>query len=412
MAGGIHLSALIDLFLGTSQAVLTGENFIRNERQPRNTLLWEILKGHDMEEMLQGGDVITDQVILAGDQTYGPYSLLEPKSPRHSNHLTEISINWAFTDASVTFLKHEKGLNMASMLNRGARVMVFKKIIKAKWSNLFVETNRGMEKEFFATPNNDTMEAATPTTGKRVPLSLFVTIHEFGALVADANPVATVPPGFTTVQGVNPTTFPLWTNPVEFYATPPPTTDARWLGFEKFMRLKDRLKFESMAIRPEYGQQSEAEGFFMTSAKGKSMYTFATANANDFLRHGPSNPAYPGINFEGIPVMWKESMDTANVWKDTAGTGFAGENNNTLDSDGAATGDPEWEGPRFVLVVPKFYKKIMHSEHFMEQETPPASVEQPYQRTIYFDCWHNNWNDSRQRAGGVITPSADITGYI
>ncbi len=414
MAGGIHLSALVDLFLGTSQAVLSGQNFIRNETRPRNTFLWEVLKGHDMEEMLQGGDVITDQVIFEADSTYGPYAILEEREQRLTNHLTEVSIPWAFTDAFVTFSKHEKGLNMASSLNRGARSFVFKKIVKAKWSNLFISINRGMEREFFAQPNADTMEAATPTTGKRVPLSLFATIHEFGATAAQVNPTATVPPGFTTVQGVNPTTFPAWRNPVEFYAdgmTEIEVAGARWDGFIAFQRLFDRLQFEELAIRPEYGETNRPAGIIMTSMKGKTLFTHATALQNDYLRHGPSNPAYPGLNFEGVPIKWKESMDTAVVWRDAASTGFGGESASTLDADGAAAAEAEFVGPRFVMVNPKHYKKIVHSDHFLEEETPPATAEQPYVRTVFFDCWHNNWNDSRQMCGGVITPSQDISGF-
>lgn len=416
MAGGIHLNALVDLFLGTSQVVMSGQNFLLNETQPRNSLLWEILKAHDMEDMIRGGDQITDQIILEEDSTYGAYNVLEPKSPRLANHLVETTVDWAFTDAFVTFSKHEKGINQAGMFNKGARAYVFKNIIKAKWSNLFISINKGMEKEFGAQPNNATMEAATPT-GKRQPMSLFATIHEFGATAAQANPRATVPPGFTTVQRVSPTTYPLWSNPVEYYADgeaeiAPAGGGARWDGFEAFMSMYDRLKFEELAIRPEYGTPTRPEGFIITSKKGKKLYARAVALSNDYLRHGSDNPAYGTmINYDGVPVKWKEMMDTANVWKDAAGTGFAGENDDTLDPDGAATGNPEFEGPRFVWIVPKYYKKVVHSEHFLEEETPPAGVEQPYVRTVYFDCWHQNWCVSRQRAGGCVVPSADIDGY-
>lgn len=410
--GGIYLNALVDLFLGTSQAVLTAENYLLNETQPRNTLLYEFMRAHDMEDMIRGGDQITDQIILDEDSTYGAYNVLEERTPRLGNHLTEISVPWAFTDAHVTFSKHEKGLNRASDMKRSARNIVFKNIIKAKWSNLYISINKGMEKEFFAQPNYNTMEAATPT-GKRVPMSLFATVHEFGATAADPN--AGMPPGFTTVQQVSSTTKPRWRNPVAYYADGATEIDvagSRWDGFEAFMEMYDRLCFEELAIRPEYGEKCMPEGFIITSLNGKKLYTHAVAHSNDFLRHGPSNGAYPGINYEGVPIKWKEAMDTAIVWPATSGAAFGGENNNTVDADGAATTDPDVEGPRFVWLVPKYYKKIVHSDYFMDEEAPPPSVTQPYVRTVYFDCWHQNWNRSRQRAGGVVAPSADIDGFI
>lgn len=411
---GIQLSALVDLFLATSQAVLTGENFILNEAQPRKTLLRQIMKAHDMMDMLQGGDSITDQVIFDEDQTYAAYNPLEPKSPRLSNHLTETTVQWAFTDANVTFSKHEKGLNQASNLKRGARAMVFKKIIKAKWSNLFININRGMEREFFAQPIVGLMETVTGST-TRVPYSLFATIHEFGSTTTTRT--ATVPPGWTTIQGINPTTQARWRNPVEYYADGKTEIDAgttgSWDGFDAFSSMSDRLCWEELAIRPEYGEEERMpDAFYFCSRNGKRLYEHATRTANDHTRHGPSNAAYPGLNFDGAPIKWIEAMDTAVVWPGSSGTVLAGENDATVDEAGAATTNPDIEGPRFVCLVPKYYKKIVHDEHFLEEETPPANPEQPYVRTVFFDCWHQNFNRSRQRAGGVIAPSADIDGYI
>lgn len=421
---GIQLSALVDLFLGTSQAVLTGENFIRNETAPRNTLLRQIMRSHDMEEMLQGGDKITDQVMFDEDSTYGPYNVLEPKAPRLSNHLTELSVEWALSDAHVTFSKHEKGFNMASQLNRGARAMVFKKIIKAKWSNLFVSINKGMDRELMAQPNNGTMESVT--SGTRVPYSIWCAIHTFGATVNTANAVATVNPGFTTFQTV-PSTQALWRNPVEWYNDGKDNLDnaagtqvASWDGFMAMTTLYDRLSWEELAIRPEYGEVVYPECFIICSQLGKKLFAYASARSNDYTRHGTDTTTYPGMGnmgrggmqFQGVPIKWIERMDTAEVWPGTGGTVFAGENNVSLRDDGVAANDPDVEGPRFVFIAPRFWKKIVHSEHFLEEETPPASVFQPYLRTVFFDCWHQNWCHSRQKAGGVVAPGSVITGFV
>ena len=408
MAGGILLSNLTDLFLATSQAVLTGENFMLHESQKRNTLLKKIMGASDMVDMVQGGDTITDQIIFDEDNTGADYAPMESFTPRLGNHLKEISIDWKFTKFDVTFSKHEKGLNMAGSLNKGARSMVFKKIIKAKYTNLWVSVNNFLERQFFATPNVTTME----TAGGKTPLSLFCTLTEFGAVSTDAKPVGTVPAGFTTVQGVNPTTFPKWKNPVQFYAQGASSINVagnRWDGFSGIRRLVERLKFEELAIRPEFGEAYDPEGFIMCSLAGKSLWELATARLNDQTRHGPSNAAYPGLNFDGIPLTYVEQMDFAAVWTGgTATTSDAGEFNATTDDAGGITTDPDTQGPRYVVVVPKYWRKIIHSDHFLEEETPPPTVAQPFSRTVYYDCWHNNFNRSRQRAGGIMKPSASI----
>lgn len=413
MAGGIPLQNLTDLFRATSQAVLTAENYLLNETQLRTSLLRKVMRSHDMEDMIQGGDKITDFVIFDEDDTSSDYQPMESFTPRLGNHLTELSIDWKFTQINVTFSKHEKGLNMASQLKKGARAMVFKRIIKAKWSNVFISLNKRFERHFFTKPSAATME----TEGGKTPMSMFATIHEFGAVLTDQKPTATVPPGFTTIQSVNPTTQPKWRNPVQGYSDGIPDilgpaaavgNPQRWDGFRGMRKLYDRMHFEELAIRPEHGEPSEAEGFIMCSLVGKELWETATARQNDHLRHGKSNAAYPGLNYEGVPLNYIEFMDFAEVWSDVAGTGFAGEFDTSVGESGEALANPLFEGPRFVLVVPKYWRKIVHSTHFLEEEAPPATVFQPFSRTIYYDNWHNNFCRSRQRAGGVLTPTADI----
>lgn len=409
---GIQLSALVDTFLATSQNVLTGESFILNEKQRNNYFLSMVMKGYSMEEMLKGGDTITDQLVLDEDRTYGPYNPLTPKTPRLSNHLTEYTMSWCTSDAFVTFSKHEKGLNQAQDMKRGPRAMVFKNIIDAKWSNLMIDINNGMEREFFAQPVASSMETVSGNT-TRVPYSIFASIHQFGA-VAGAFPKATVNPGWTTIQGINPTTFTEWQNPVEFYAggaTALALANPAWDGFEAASAMYDRLSFGTLAIRPQWGETEVPKAVIICSRLGKKLWERAQRSANDYTRNGPFDAAQPGLNYNGVPLMWVEAMDKANVWPDGAGTGFAGENDDTLDEDGAATANPLVEGPRFVWIVPKYFKKYIHSEHFMEQETPPATPQDPYTRTIFFDCWHQNGNRSRKRSGGVMAPLTDIDGF-
>jgi hypothetical protein len=406
--GSIRLDALVDAFVATTAAVLTGEDFILNDSRRNNTFNGQVMKANDMEDVLKGGDSITDQLILENKSNYGPYNVLQTRSPRLTNHLTEYTLQWATTDASVTFSKHEKGLNQSSLYNRKGRAMVIKDIVKAKWSDVYVGIDIGMDKEWFAQPVATTME--TVTSGTRVPYSIFASIHTFGATLTDTFPTATVNPGWTTIQGINPTTFPQWRNPVQGYLGGAQiAAGIPWSGFSASSVMYDRLHFEELSIRPEYGPIDNPDAVILCSSKGKRLWEDAQRASNNYTRHGPSDAAYPGLNYNGVPVIWLEAMDKANVWPATGGTVFGGENNNTTDEDGAATTNPDVQGPRFLWAVPKYVRKYIHSEHFLEMETPPQSSDQPYVRTVFLDCWHQNGTRTRRRAGGILTPATSVT---
>jgi hypothetical protein len=412
MAGGQALNTLVDLFLATSPATLTAIKMIENEASFRTTLLRQVMQAHDMSQQVQGGSSIQDFVYFDEVNSASDYQPMEEFAPQLAQHLTSWSVPWRFTQVNEVFNKHEKGLQNVGQLNKGARAMVYKDIIWAKWMNVITSLNNHLERGFFLAPNTATMEA----TGGKVPYSLFATLTEFGAVIADTKPTGTVPPGFTTIQGINPTTQPKWRNPVEFYSgavVPAPGT-ARWGGYSAFMKMHRRLSFESLVIRPEYGSPQDIGGaFIFASLRGMALYEANGGSRGDFLRGKVNDPSITlggaELQYQGIPVRYVEKMDTAVVWTGNSGAANAGEFDATTDEAGAATQNPDSSGPRFVWVNPSKYKKIVHAEHWLEEETPPSSQTQPFDRVVYFDNWHNNVCRTRRKAGGIVSP-AYLTG--
>ena len=404
MAGGQALNTLVDLFLATTPTTLTSIKMIENEASFKTTLLRQIMQAHDMSQQVQGGAAIQDFIYFDEVNSATDYQPMEEFAPQLSQHLTRWEVPWRFTQVNEVFNKHEKGLQNIGQLNKGARAMVMKDIIWAKWMNVITSLNNHLERGFFLAPNAAQMEG---NTGK-VPYSLFCTLTEFGA-TAGVAPTGTVPPGFTTIQGINPTTQPKWRNPVEFYhnVVPPPGT-ARWTGYTSFMRMHKRLSFETLVIRPEYGSPSEPKGFIFTSMTGMALYEANGGSRGDFLRGKVNDPSITlggaELSYQGIPLRYVEKMDTAVVWAGNTAADNAGEFDDTVDEAGAATQNPDSSGPRFVWVNPSKYKKIVHSEHWLEEETPPASQTQPFDRVVYFDNWNNNVCRTRRKAGGIVTP--------
>jgi hypothetical protein len=423
MAGGQALNTLVDMFLATTPTTLTSVKMIENEAQFRSTFLYQVMRAHDMSQQVQGGSEIQDFVYFDEVNSASDYQPMEEFAPQLSQHLTRWSVPWRFTQVNEVFNKHEKGLQNIGQLNRGARAMVFKDLIWGKWMNVITSLNNHLERGFFLTPTPGAMEA---TSGK-TPYSIFATITEWGTIptAAISSGVGTRPLGFTTVQGIDPNVQLKWRNPLEFYtdvvgrpglaapivaSSAPLAPTSRWSGYSAFMRMYKRLTFEPLAIRPEYGSPQEPGGFIFTSLRGCSLYELNGGNRGDFLRAKANDPSTTmgggngELSYQGIPVRYVEKMDTAVVWVGGAASANAGEFDGTTDENGGAVQNPDSSGPRFVFNNPSKYKKIVHAEHWLEEETPPSSQTQPFDRVVYFDNWHNNICRSRRKAGGVVAP--------
>ncbi len=401
MPGGTPLDNLVDIFRTTGPAIVTGADEVLNEAQFRKTLLRMMIRGKDMQEMVRGGESIRDIIYFDERSSYQHYQPNEIFAPENPQLATQFSVPWRFTKVDVSFYKQELGLNFGDLTGR-AKHHMFKRLIRIKMQNMWTALSNGMERDLFVAPNNAQMEA----TGGILPYSLPCTIHTFGAVSTDTDPTATVPPGFTTIQQINPTTQTKWRNPVEFYTG---GDVDNWNGFKAFRKMFLRLDFENLVWHPEMGNADMPDGMILCSKVGFQMVEGNVRRGNDTFRGGKnfSDPAYPGINFDGVPYVYVQKLDTAEIWPGGGGTTFAGEFDGSLSESGAALANPDIEGPRFIWIRPKYYYKVIHSDNFLVEEavTPPF---QPFSRIIYYDCWHNNLCRSRQRGGGVVAPSADV----
>lgn len=414
---GTPLDQFTDFFLTTGPLILTDPSRVINEAQRRTYVTSRIMGTDNMTDMVQGGETIRDDIYFDVASSYLHYDPNEEFSYDNPQVVTQWSVPWRFTKVDLVFTDQEVGLNTGD-LNRGAMFHQFKRLRRIKEQNMWTDLCNGFEQDLFRTPDSSTMEAS----GGKIPYSLFTYYTEWGAdPAANAEKsVGTMPPGFSTVQGISSTDEGRWTNPVEFYSeVPDASASGGWDLFPAFSRMYYRMRFNTMPKRPEFSESSEVGScFIMASLRGVAMYEDGLRQFQDTFRGGvnPSDPSYGSANYRGIGMDYIENMDFAAVYSTdanndpsngTSGVG-AGEFDNSTDEFGNALPNPAIEGPRFTWLNPKYTRKVLKRDRFLYQQGPFFPSRQPFTRIVVVDTWHNNISRSRQRGGGLVSPRLDV----
>jgi hypothetical protein len=391
-SGGAALSQFIDFFRTTGPLILTRAEDVVNEATLRTYVLSQILGSSDMFEMLQGGETIRDDIFLEEVSSYEHYHPNDEFDYENPQVVTQWSAPWRFSKVDLVFTDHEIGLNSGD-LNRGAKFHQFKRLKRIKEQNMWTSLCNGMENDLFATPNNADMEAAA---GK-VPYSLGVGINQF---------TNTVPPGFTTVQGINPATETRWQNHTEDYVNLPAVN---WDLFPAFSRMYYSLRYEQMPKMPSMGEATSAPGMILCGISGITNYeTGLRLNQDTFVTTGRQDPAYARPGYRGIPLVYIDLLDQVALYPGGSGTSFAGETDGLTDRNGTALALPDFEGPRYWWITPRYLRKVVNNNRFLHEEMVQPS-RQPFTRIMVIDTWHNNIFRSRQRHGIVGPLTADLT---
>jgi hypothetical protein len=407
---GTPLASFLDFFRTTGPLIFTGPEKVINEAQNRTYILSRMMGGDSMLDMVQGGETIRDDIYFDVVSSYLHYQPNEEFSYDNPQVITQWSVPWRFTKVDLVFTDQEIGLN-AGELSRGAMFHQFKRLRRVKEQNFYTDLCNGMEQDLFRTPNNANMEVAGGTD----PYSLFCFFTEVGATLTDAKATGTLPTGFLTIQGISPTTETRWQNPVEQYTDDPviqTSTIGVWDCFSAMSKMYYRLRFEQLPKRAEMGEGSNPasnNAFIFTSLQGIVNWEHGVRAAQDTFRGGvnPSDPHYATLNYRGIPMLYVEEMDFAEVWVDGV-LDNAAEYNDSVSRTGAALADPTFEGPRYVWIVPEYCRKVVKRDRYMHMEGPFSPSAQPFTRIIVSDTWHNNICRSRQRGGGIVSPGANI----
>lgn len=353
---GKALSLFDDFFTHTTgPAYASGPGEIINDAQLRN--FGALTTFSRAKKEVQGGSTIKDVILMDDPETAGTYLPGDSASITNTQTGTTISVPWRFIRVPITWTESELMLNEGG--GRTAQFHQFKKLKDLKWQSAWTSLLNLIEKKMAATAATATMEA---NTGQE-PYSVFATLTTDGL----------APSGFTTVQGVNPSSKSAWRNQNTTYTyTSPFDTDTGIIaGFDTISQL---VQFKVPPNAQQYFEASDLRRHVIaTNKEGRRDYMKAIRANNDITRAGPQDPSYGSPVFAGVPVEFWEVFD---------------------DQSSFTSGRPD-----YLFLNMNYLKLIFHGKKFMQVSDVMRFPDKPDTSVTWIDTWINLFNSSRQRHG-------------
>lgn len=440
-----------DVFLTTGPLVATKKDKVVNEITRRTYWLNYVLKGFansggTMMDMFNGGEKIQDTILLDEFNTFQRYDPDDEFTYPSGENLTNWEIPYRYAKAHLKFTKHEAKHNEGG---RGSQGMFqqYKRLFRTKEQNFWTNVCNSLEDEWFQIPTNAEME---DQAGKE-PYSLACFVNDYvGGTTAgeQTNGITTagLPPGFTTIQQINPATKTKW-QPQQAFYTDAPVSNA-WTGWRSMSRLYKRLEFHRLPKQEEMGEGMTMPAGIFTSEEGCTYYEIALVTANDPLSSATASKgdgaiAGPLMYKGNVPLYHLESLTSAVHYRDAVaagtvtggntgsgggapagGTGssdFIPEFTDSVDFDGntlagstVSVGNTNYtvgtpvnrSGPRFYFLDNRYLRTFMpEGEMFETVKVKPTR--QPHSTVLVTDIWNNNFVRSRRRLGCLI-PGAPL----
>ena len=353
------LSLFTDFFTHTTgPAYFSGPDDVINDAQLRNFEAQATF--YKSRKEVQGGASIKDMILLDDPLTAGTYQPGDAATVTNVQGGTTISLNWRFCRVYIVWTEAEVLLNEGGgASNATTQFHQFKKLKNFKYQQGFTSLVNKAEKLLVAAANNGDMETAAGTE----PYSVFASVTSDGL----------APSGFTTVQGVNPSTSTNWRNQNTTYthATPYDTDTGIIAGFDTISQLGN---FQRPPNYQQYFQDDNLKRHVIhTDREGRKDFMKAIRANNDITRAGPQDPSYGNPVFDNIPVRAVEGFDER--------TAFTASQ------------------PAFLFLNMNHLKLIFHREKFMTMGPPMGFADKPDTKVVWVDTYMNLFNRSRARHG-------------
>lgn len=391
-------SALIDIFTDfaetTNFKVLTGPDRMLNEAPKKSYLLGKLLKGNDAKIIIQAGSKIRDYLMFDEQTTRQAYATgadtFTWSNPQVVEHW---EYDWRFHVDHLTYTENEIELQAG---DSGNPKEVFKRIMRVKEMRLETSSINGMESDLWRAPLVAEMQGPTAKQWNSIPL--FINQETTGLY----NPGSTNGPAFTDVGGLSPVTEPKWDNQRATYATVEPATVGRdWDGFLAFDKLFYTTRVAQLPTREQYSERPSWPNCILASRKGMNLFQKNCRQANDtFAATSRQDPAFPYVNYAGIELYYVQQLDTAAIYRDTAGTALGAESGADI------------TGPRFYWLNTEHIKLVMHERKFMQRGKARSHPNQPFTWVIPTDTYANLICSSRQRQGIIYPITNDLDASI
>lgn len=358
-ADGTALPSFVDFVLATKPHKITPSDEILNDAARRTYLLAKMLKGRGVDEVVQAGQSIIDQIQLAKMNNAGFYRPNQNLQPRGVDTLTQITCPWRFHQGNYGWTEEQVDLNLA---NGGDAADIYTRL-KNSWDQACtLDIWDTMENALYATPDPVNMELSAGLTPYSIPC--FITDDGFAPQQFQQN-------GTLTVMTVNPATQAQWRNQVETFTAADPTGTL----YKCFDRMWRKLQWKKMkGLNKEAGSPAtdSSKLVILTNLEGDTLYSNMNRDANDRLRKPNDAGQGDSSTFNGVDIDYIENLDSVF----TPGL------------------------PKFDWVNTDFLFPVYHKEKYMTEVGPiRGAVNQPFSWAIFKKTYYNLFCRSRRRQG-------------
>lgn len=382
--GGNPVTVFRDFISMTGPVVYSGPGAFINEASKRNYLLNAFTLGsqEDMAELIKGGPNIKDWILKDDASTfqfYHPNAMFTWANPQV---MKDHEAYWRYGLDYMAWVEQEILHQMAPGMSGKQRHEVYKRVQRKIEARMWTSMMNGMENALTSAPDATQMEDADGIQ----PYSLIALCNE------ETNGLYT---GFSTYQGINPSTDTYWVpNQVTYDYSDPRDTNNNDTGlFNAFDEMTALMRFDPPPRGSEYFERYYTQRFICTSLGGKLLYKSLIRKSNTDLLTGSSraDPSVQRDNWEGHDIREVDNLQSAAVYDD------------------GASGRTTWDlasspGPRFQFFNSEYVKMVFHAEryfHAHDIKDHPNQVGSYRQPVV---VWYNLFCRSRKRGCGIVYP--------
>jgi hypothetical protein len=349
-----------------------------NEALAQNYVLSILMEANGIDNITQGGTAIVDFIQVGQNNSFGFYAPGDQLTPAQADTMKQISAPWRFASFNYAF----------------ENVARFEKLDEIYESSAYNSCIDGTEASLWAVPSNADMEAV----GGRQPYSIPVFVNEF---------TNGTPSGFTTVMGVNPSTYPVWRPQQQPYTMANISDPKSNTGLlHAFQRMTSLVQFHPVRFGKtgKYQEDNKVDALMiLTNLDGQTQYQNCLYATND-RTVSPADAGNKVLEYRGREIKYVTALDYAGIYSGAAaGTTASATNPLTGQSfsNCAAVG-----APRYYWINGMYAKPIFNKNRFMYMDEPiRVGVERPNSYVQWYFNQQQLWFRSRKRHG-IIYPSA------